>query len=146
MEICLRSTSICSSVMTLTYPASPSAPPALSSAAAAAAAAEALVLSTHSIPDDPRTARRYRMHEMAGSEGGHAIEIGKVTRYLCCGMGLREEENRPVRQAPGWRRCGRRPATARVHATRQGRLGYACSSSPPRDGSAAAERGGDWWW
>jgi hypothetical protein len=48
-----------------------------------------------------------------------------VARYLCSGMELRKEGNRPVRQAPGWRRL----ATARVHATRNGRLGHACSSS-----------------
>jgi len=47
-----------------------------------------------------------------------------VARYLCRGMELRKEGNRPVRQAPGWRRL----ATARVHATRNGRLGHACSS------------------
>jgi len=39
-------------------------------------------------------------------------------------MELRKEGNRPVRQAPGWRRL----ATAEVHATQNGKLGHACSS------------------
>jgi hypothetical protein len=129
MEICLRSTSICSSVMTLTYPPNPSPPPALSSGAAAAAAA--LVLSPQSITDHPLATGRTKW---PGSEGGHATGIGKVARCLCSGMELRMEGNRPVRQAPGWSLGGdagggwrhRDSTRPRVHASlTSARLGIA---------------------
>jgi hypothetical protein len=108
MEICFRSTSICPSVITLTYP-SGSPPPLLSSPSAEAAA---LALSPHSMAPADRYRTGTRDWELGKSLLYSGMELCKEGNPLDSGIELRKEGDRPVRQAASWRRRTR----TRVHA------------------------------